>query len=100
MWMSKDATKGSALGEQVGPRLAWHPVQVARLHRGRRYQILPAHAQDAIVLSHIPQGSTDSSVFEDFIEQLLAHCRSWPEPKSVLVVDTASFHHSEHVEQL
>jgi transposase len=76
------------------------PVQVARFHRERRYQILPAYAQDGIVLSRIFQGSTDSSVFEDFIEQLLAHCGRWPEPKSVLVMDNASFHHSERVAQL
>jgi transposase len=76
------------------------PVQVARFHRDRRYQILPAYAQDGIDLSHVFHGSTDSSVFEDFIEQLLAHCGRWPEPKSVLVMDNASFHHSERVEQL
>jgi transposase len=76
------------------------PVQVARFHRERRYQILPAYAQDGIVLARVFQGSTDSSVFEDFIEQLLAHCGRWPEPKSVLVMDNASFHHSERVAQL
>ncbi len=76
------------------------PVQVARFHHERRYQILPAYAQDGIVLSRIFQGSTDSSVFEDFIEQLLAHCGRWPEPKSVLVMDNTSFHHSERVAQL
>jgi len=44
------------------------PVQVARFHHERRYQILPAYAQDGIVLSRIFQGSTDSSIFEDFIK--------------------------------
>ena len=48
------------------------PVQVARFHRGARYQILPAYAQDGVVLSRIFQGSTDAAVFEDFIEQLPA----------------------------
>lgn len=78
-------------------RTGWSPldvahVQVARFHRDRRYQILPAYTQDDILLSHVYQGSTDSSVFEDFIEQLLTHCGRWPEPNSVLVMDNASFH--------
>ncbi|RYO29315.1 hypothetical protein AA0113_g12065 [Alternaria arborescens] len=45
-------------------------------------------------------GSTDSAVFEDYIEQLLPHCGRWPEPKSVLVMDNASFHHTERLEQM
>jgi hypothetical protein len=61
------------------------PVQVARLHCDQRYYILPAYAQDGVVLACVFQGSTDSAVFEDFIEQLLHHCGKWPEPKSVLV---------------
>jgi len=76
------------------------PTQIAQFRRERRYQILPAYAQDGIVLARVFQGSTDGSVFEDFIEQLLAHCGRWPEPKSVLVMDNASFHHSERVAQL
>lgn len=40
------------------------PVQIARFHRGRRYQILPAYAQDSIVLAQVFRGSTDSIVFE------------------------------------
>jgi transposase len=76
------------------------PVQVAKFHRDRRYQILPAYTQDGILLSRVFQGSTDSAVFEDYIEQLLPHCGRWPEPKSVLVMDNASFHHMERLEQM
>jgi hypothetical protein len=39
-------------------------------------------------------------MFEDFIEQLLQHCGKWPEPKSVLVMDNASFHHSDRIEEM
>lgn len=35
-----------------------------------------------------------------FIEQLLQHCGKWPEPKSVLIMDNASFHHSDHIEEI
>ena len=76
------------------------PVQVSKFHRDKRYQILPAYAQDGIVLSQIFQGSTDATIFEDFIEQLLQHCGKWPEAKSVLVMDNASFHHSERIKEM
>lgn len=76
------------------------PLQVTQFHRDQRYQILPAYAQDGIVLSRIFRGSTDATVFEDFIAQLLQHCGRWPEPKSVLVMDNASFHHSESIAQM
>lgn len=76
------------------------PSQVAKFRRDQRYRILPAYAQDGIVLSRVYKGSTDSSIFEYFIEELLHHFGKLPEPKSVLVMDNASFHHSERVEQL
>jgi hypothetical protein len=76
------------------------PTKVATFRRDRGYQILPAYAQDGVVLSRVFQGSTDASVFEDFIEELLHHCGRWPEPKAVLVMDNASFHHSERLEQM
>lgn len=73
------------------------PVQVSQFHRDKQYQILPAYTQDSIVLSRVFCGSTDAGVFEDFLNQLLRHCGRWPEPKSVLVMDNASFHHSEYI---
>jgi transposase len=76
------------------------PVQFSQFQRGQRYQILPAYAHDGLILSRIFQGSTDASVFEDFIEQLMEHCGRWPEPKSVIVMDNASFHYTERVKEL
>jgi transposase len=76
------------------------PVQVARFHRDQRHQILPAYTQDGVILARVFQGATDSDVFEDFIEQLLHHYGRWPEPKSVLVMDNTSFHHSDRVKEL
>ncbi|KAJ6116937.1 hypothetical protein N7512_006662 [Penicillium capsulatum] len=86
-------------------RTGWSPLgiaprQVSQFHRDERYQILPAYAQDGIVLSRVFRGSTDATVFEDFIGQPLRHCGRWPEPKSVLVMDNASFHHSERIAQM
>lgn len=76
------------------------PVQVSKFHRDQRYQILPAYTQDGILLSRVFQGSTDALVFEDFIGELLENCGKYPEPKSVLIMDNASFHHSERIEQM
>jgi transposase len=76
------------------------PLQVSQFHRDQRYQILPAYAQDGIVLSRVFRGATDGTVFEDFLSQLLQHCGRWPEPKSVVVMDNASFHHSERISQM
>ncbi|RFU31130.1 hypothetical protein B7463_g5198, partial [Scytalidium lignicola] len=76
------------------------PVQIAKFQRGQRYQILPAYTQDGIIFVKVFQGSTDSAMFEEFIEQLLPSCGKWPEKHSVLVMDNASFHHSERIGQL
>jgi hypothetical protein len=75
-------------------------VQIARYQREQRWQILPAYTQDGILLSRVFQGTTDCAGFEDYIEQLLQHCGRWPEPNSVLVMDNASFHHTERIAQI
>ncbi len=72
----------------------------ALLHREQRYQILPAYAVDGTVLSQMFQGSTDSIVLEDFIEQLLPLCGKWPQPTSVILMDNASIHHTERITQM
>ncbi|KAM0714702.1 hypothetical protein Q7P37_009719 [Cladosporium fusiforme] len=76
------------------------PVQVAQFRRGERYQILPAYAQDGVVYAKVYQGTTDSFVFEQYIRELLLHCGRWPQPKSVLVMDNASFHHTPNIRQM
>jgi hypothetical protein len=76
------------------------PIQVARFQREQRYQILPPHTQDGIILSRVFQGSTDCTVFEDFIEQLLLLCGRRPEPKSILFMDNATFCYTERIEQI
>jgi hypothetical protein len=99
MLTSLAVTKGLVSGERVGPPLAWHPFKSHDfiVDVGTRF-CLPMHKMASFY--HVFQWSTDSSVFEDFIEQLLAHCGRWPEPKSVLMMDNSSFHRSERVAQL
>jgi hypothetical protein len=70
----------SGCDQRVGYRwTGWSPLgvtpdQVCQFHQGQRCQILPAYAQNGIILSRIFQGSTNALFFEDFIEQLLQHC--------------------------
>ena len=85
-------------------RMGWYPlgvtpVKISRYQREQRYQILPAYSQDGVLLARVFQELTDRTVFENFIEQLFTHCGRWPEPRSVLVMDNASFHHMERIEQ-
>lgn len=39
-------------------------------------------------------------MFDDFIAQLLHHCGRYPEPKSVIVMDNASWHQSDKIQQM
>jgi hypothetical protein len=75
-------------------------IQISQFRHEQRYHILPAYTQDGIILARVFQGSTDSTVFEGFIEQLLPLCGKWPEPKSVLVMDNDPFHHAKRIEEM
>ena len=84
-------------------RKGWAPVGVApvkhdKFNRDTRVQVLPAYAQDGVMLSRVYYGSTDIDMFEDFIEELLHHCGRYPEPKSVLIMDNASWHNQDRIE--
>jgi len=65
------------------------PRQVKRFHRGQRFQILPAYTQDVIHF-RVYEGSIDTEIFENFIEELLPYCGRWPAPKSVLTTSPSS----------
>ena len=46
------------------------------------------------------KGSTDTEIFENFIKELLLYCGRWPAPKSVFIIDNASFHRSDKIQQM
>jgi DDE superfamily endonuclease len=49
----------------------------------------------------IYQGTTDFERFESFTEfRVLPECNPFPAEKSVIVMDNASFHHSERIRQM
>lgn len=52
------------------------------------------------MFSRVFKGSTNSDVFEEFIQKLLPLCGKWLEPKSVLMIDNAGFHQPERLQQL
>lgn len=76
------------------------PVQIARFQREQRYQILPAYTTRGVIYARVFQGTTDGEVFEEFIENLLPLCGTWPERESVLVMDNASIHHTERIKEM
>jgi len=81
-------------------RIEWAPKDVTpvlktKLQRGRQHQILAAYCQDSILLLRVFTGTTDATIFEDFVEQLLYYCKSTH--RTVIVLDNASIHRSERV---
>jgi len=86
-------------------RTGWAPLwknsyKSVQIQREQRYQILPAYTQDGVICTRVFQGSTHSTVFEDFIEQTLLHMNSWPEENSVLIMNNASIHRTEQIKQI
>ena len=72
------------------------PSVIRSVKRGERYSILPAYAIDGILAYHLYQGSIIGSRFEWFFrEEVLPRCNAYPGPKSVLIMDNASIHHTE-----
>lgn len=76
----------SGCDERIGfRRTGWPPhgtapVQMFKFYRDQTYTacICPRPHCSFLCL----QGSTATSIFEDFIEELLQHCVRWPESKS------------------
>ncbi|KAF5705814.1 TPR domain-containing protein [Fusarium mundagurra] len=68
------------------------PIQSKRFHRGKRVQMLPAYTLDGVIYCEVYQENTDIEVFQGFLERLLPYCGRYPEPKSVIFMDNASFH--------
>lgn len=89
----------SGCDKRIGSRRrGWSPrgitaAHVARHRRGNRYHVLPAYTVHGIIYSWVFQGTMNSARFEAFIAKLLC----LREPGAVLVMNNASFHHSEQI---
>jgi len=74
----------------ISPRII-RPVK-----RSERWSILPAYCSDGILAKHIHQGGISGARFEWFLaNEVLPRCSRFPGPKSVLILDNASVHHTQ-----
>ena len=100
------AVDESAANERTRDRkFGWSPRgQPCRVRlsgrRTTRWSILPALATDGWVIWDIWQGSYNADRFNLFIERLLEHMNPFPGPKSVILLDNATIHHSQRFKDL
>jgi hypothetical protein len=92
----------SAANERTTDRkYGWAPVGVTPheylpVKRSERWSILPVYSVDGYLAWEIRQGSYNTQLFNDFVQnQVLPLCNPFPMRRSVLVVDNARIHHSE-----
>lgn len=77
------------------------PYQSRLLRRGIRFNILPALTVGGLLDSLVYQGSTNLQGFTQWLRlRVLPQMNPFPGTRSVLVMDNASFHHSEEIYQL
>ena len=63
-----------------------------------RVSVLPAYTIEGYIASMTFKGTCTGDIFEEFIiEHLLPICSPYPGPRSVIVMDNASVHHSNRV---
>ena len=55
---------------------------------------------DGVIYSEVYEESKVTQVFEGFIERLLPFCGKYPEPRSVIFMDSASFHFSPKIDEM
>lgn len=90
-----------ASGRSSGRKRGWSPIgfplRVPRSGlKGSRCSILPALTIDGYLALDIFEGSFNTERFNDFIRcHVLPRCGAHGEPRSVLVIDNCSTHHSE-----
>jgi transposase len=54
--------------------------------------VLPAYTIDRVIYCEVYGENTNIEVFEGFLERLLPFCGRYPEPRSIIFMDNASFH--------
>ncbi|KII84378.1 hypothetical protein PLICRDRAFT_117848, partial [Plicaturopsis crispa FD-325 SS-3] len=84
---------------------AWAPSgNRARRHdyfvRGRKYSILPALSLDGILHLDVQPRSYTSVLYNDFVSGLLDTMNPFPQRNSVVVMDNASIHKSQALQDL
>jgi transposase len=68
------------------------------LAKKERVSVLPAYTIEGYITARTFKGTCTGDIFEEFIiEQVLPLCNEYPGPRSVIVLDNASVHHSNKV---
>ena len=63
--------------------------------------MLPAYTIDGVLVASVYEGSINSEGFEFWVANtLLLRCNRFPAKQSVVIMDNASFHHSERMQAL
>lgn len=69
--------------------------------RGTRYNVCAAVDRDGLFAWHVLDHTVRTVDFNDFFERdVLQHLNAWPGPRSVVVLDNASFHDRAHLTNL
>lgn len=77
------------------------PIVSKLLKRGTRFNLLPAITVDGIIDNFVYQGSTNLIGFTEWLrDRILPQMSPFPGPRSVLVMDNATFHHSQEIYDL
>ncbi|THU81206.1 hypothetical protein K435DRAFT_573138, partial [Dendrothele bispora CBS 962.96] len=65
-----------------------------------RVSILPVLTLDGIITYDLIPGPVTSARFVQFLRELIPLTNPYPGPRSILVMDNCSIHHSEEVRKL
>ncbi|KAF4547005.1 Hypothetical protein D9617_72g012010 [Elsinoe fawcettii] len=97
----------SGCDERLGLRkCCWSPIgttpeETVSAERGEKIHILPAYTIDGVITAEVYAGFTDEDRFFKWLEEkVIPLCQPYPGPRSVLIMDNASFHRSDRISSL
>ncbi|GBE86874.1 hypothetical protein SCP_1001160 [Sparassis crispa] len=86
-------TRRTMAWARIGHRARRHD----RFVRGKRYSVLPALSLDGVLHLDVQDHTYKAEEFNSFIDGLLDNMNPFPQPNSVIVMDNASIHKSQHL---
>lgn len=73
----------------------------SRLERGQRYYLLPAISVDGLLNAFIYPGQLNLDGFVRWVcDRVLPKCERFPGPRSVLILNNASWHHCQELKDI
>lgn len=99
IFVDESASNERGLDRRYGwsPRGTAYKMTMTAQNRSKSWSILPAIGINGYLHYEIIQGGYDSERFINFIRGLLPKMQAFPGPRSVLVMDNCSTHHSKEV---